>query len=95
MAGVAKLTYSKGQMKAALSKLNAGRPARDVSREHGISVKTLYRWRAKLVATQTPDKEKLRSLEAEHRRLQKQFAELALDYSTLRAALMKDVKGDC
>mgnify|MGYP002400730868 CR=1 FL=1 len=92
---MARLTYTKGQMKVALSKLDAGRSVRDVSREHGISSRTLYRWRARLTTGQRPTNEKLRSLEAEHRRLLKQFAELALDYSTLRAALIKDVKGDC
>jgi hypothetical protein len=40
-------------------------------------------------------RERLRALEIEHRRLRQRFAELTLDYATLRAALMKDVIGDC
>jgi len=92
---MAKLTYTKSQMKVALSKLGAGRSVRDVSREDGIPKQTLYRWRARLAQRRRPAKERLRFLETEHRRLQRQFAELALDYSTLRAALMKDVKGEC
>ena len=57
---------------------------------------TLYRWREKFVYEQQPDdKERLRSLEDEHRRLKRQFAELTLDYATLRAALIRDVRGDC
>lgn len=92
---MAKRIYTKGQKKIALSELSAGRSVRDISREHGISLQTLYRWRANLATRQIPAQERLRDLEAEHRRLQRRFAELALDYSALRAALMKDVQGDC
>ncbi|MBK9308265.1 MAG: transposase [Nitrospira sp.] len=92
---MARPSYTKGQMKVALSKLSAGRSVSDVSREDGIPQRTLYRWRARLTMSPRPTTEQLRVLEAEHRRLQRQFAELALDHSTLRAALLKDVKGEC
>lgn len=95
MAEVAKHAHTHSQIKVALSKLEAGCSARAVSREYGISLRTLYRWRANEGSKPRRPEDRLRSLEAEHRRLQQQFAELALDYSTLRAALMKDVKGDC
>ncbi len=79
-----------------ISELNAGQAAGELSRRYGTSISTLYRWRAKLASEQQPnDKERLRSLEDEHRRLKKQFAELTLDYATLRAALIRDVRGDC
>lgn len=97
MASMARYSFTRDQKKQALSKLNAGHTAKDVSREHGVSMRTLYRWRAnakqKQVAANKSDR--LRSLEAEHQRLKKRFAELALDYTTLRAALVKDVIGDC
>ncbi|MBK9949445.1 MAG: transposase [Nitrospira sp.] len=85
------------QKKTALLKLDAGCKARDVSREHGVSVRTLYRWRANVMRNRqrVDGNERLRTLEIEHRRLRQRFAELTLDYATLRAALMKDVKGDC
>jgi transposase-like protein len=82
-------------MQAVFSELRDGRTIRDISHTYGISTRTLYRWRAKLVVEQQSARERLRSLEAEHRLLQKQFAELTLDYTTLRVALMRDVKGDC
>ena len=83
-----------------VSELDAGQMAGEVSRRYGISISTLYRWRAKFANEPRPDdkagdKERLRSLEDEHRRLKQQFAELTLDYATLRAALIRDVRGDC
>ena len=93
---MSKLRLSQNQIKAALSELAAGRTVREVSREYAISPNTLYRWRAKLAnAQQSDEKERLQLLVAENRRLKKEFAELTLDYATLRAALIRDVMGDC
>jgi putative transposase len=88
--------FTQDQIRSIVSELVAGQMARELSRRYGISVSTLYRWRAKFAHEQQPaDKERLRSLEDEHRRLKQQFAELTLDYATLRAALIRDVRGDC
>jgi putative transposase len=96
MAVMSKRRFTRDQIKAMVSELDAGQVAGEVSRRYGISISTLYRWRAKFANEQQPDEnERLRSLENEHRRLKKQFAELTLDYATLRAALIRDVRGDC
>jgi putative transposase len=88
--------FTRDQIKVMVSELDAGQVVGEVSRQYGISISTLYRWRAKFANGQQPDdKERLRSLEDEHRRLKKHFAELTLDYATLRAALIRDVQGDC
>lgn len=93
---MSKLRLSENQIKAALSELVAGRTVREVSREYGISPNTLYRWRAKLSNGHLQNaRERLLVLEAENRRLKREFAELTLDYATLRAALIRDVMGDC
>lgn len=91
-----KLRFTQDQIKAIVAELNAGRVAGEIVHRYGISISTLYRWRAKFANERQPDeKERLRSLEDEHRRLKKEFAELTLDYATLRAALIRDVRGDC
>lgn len=97
MADMAKRSFTQEQKQQALLKLEAGCTVRDVSREYGVSVRTLYRWRASVAQKQhlTGDSKRLRLLEAKHRQLQEQFAELSLDYITLRVALMKDVTRDC
>lgn len=93
---MSKLRFTQDQVKAIVTELCAGQTAEKVSRRHGVSVRTLYRWRAKFVTEQPSDeRERLRSLEGEHRRLKQQLAELTLDYATLRAALIRDVRGDC
>lgn len=91
-----KTRFTRDQTKIMVSELDAGRPAGEVSRRYGVSISTLYRWRAKFARErQMENKTRLRALEDEHRQLKKQFAELTLDYATLRAALIRDVRGDC
>lgn len=96
MAVMPKLRFTRDQIKGMVSELDSGHVVGEVSRRYGISTSTLYRWRTKFANEQRPDdKKRLRSLEDEHRRLKQQFAELTLDYATLRAALIGDVRGDC
>ena len=92
---MSRCNFTQEQMRAVVSEIAAGRPVQEVSRRHNVSVRTLYRWRAMLGDKPQPAQAQLRVLEAEHRRLKQQLAELRLDYSILRAALLKDVKGDC
>ncbi|MBX3334099.1 MAG: transposase [Nitrospira sp.] len=93
---MSRVPFSQEHINAALSELSAGRPVREVSRRHGISPNTLYRWRARFVnAKQQDDRARLRSLEEDYQRLKKQFAELALDYAALRTALIEEARGDC
>lgn len=92
---MAKSRFNNDQILAAVMEVNSERPMKDVARKYGISTTTLYRWRAKLADKKNPSGDRLRSLEIENRRLKSKFAELALDYTSLRAALVKDVKREC
>jgi putative transposase len=90
-----KSRFSPHQIRIVLQDLDAGRSAKDVSRQYGVSVQTIYRWRASSGEGSTHMKEQLRSLQMENRRLKSKFAELVLDYTSLRAALMKNVDREC
>ena len=94
---MSKLRFTQDQRAAIVSELNAGELAAELSHRYGVSISTLYRWRTKCAKNQQPavDSRRLRSLEDENQRLKRQFAELTLDYATLRSALIRDVRGDC
>ncbi len=68
---------------------------KDLARKHGVSTATLHRWRRAVSDERKPARDRLRSLEMEHRRLKNRYAELSLDYLSLRAALVKDVNREC
>jgi putative transposase len=87
--------FTHNQIIVVLREIDAGSTVKDISRKYGISTKTLYRWKVKFADKRKPAKDRLRSLEVENRRLKSKFAELALDYNTLRAALVNEVKTEC
>ena len=91
---MAKLRFTHDQIMAVVLEMNAERKPKDVARKYGVSTTTLYRWRA-MFAEDEPSGDRLRSLETENRQLKSKFAELKLDYYSLRAALIKEGRGDC
>ena len=61
---------------------------RELSRRHGITEQTFYRWRAKYGGMQVSEAKRLKALEDENRRLKRLVADLSLDN-----AMLKDVVG--
>jgi putative transposase len=90
-----KARFTQAQIMTVLNEIDEGQTVRAVSRKYGISINTVYRWRARRRDTSEITRDRLRTLEVENRRLKSKFAELALDYTSLRAALIKDVKREC
>ena len=64
---------------------------RELSRRHGITEQTFYRWRAKYGGMQVSEARRLKALEDENRRL-KRLKRLVADLS-LDNAMLKDVVG--
>ena len=76
------------QMIRVLKQVESGvTTVQDVSREHGISPKTYYRWKQKLGGMEISDARRLKELELENRRLKKLVAEVALREEALKEAL--------
>jgi putative transposase len=73
----------------------ASATVRTVCRNHCISFSTFYRWRARLTEHQTKIGARLFDLECENRKLKKQVAELWLDYTSLRSALIDGMGREC
>ncbi|MCS6263311.1 MAG: transposase [Nitrospira sp.] len=92
---MAKSQFTQEQMKAVVLEINAERAPKDVARKYGVSRSTLYRWRAKLADKRKPLGDHLLSLEIENGQLRSKIAELVLDYTSLRAALVNDVNRTC
>lgn len=66
-----------------------------VCKKYRISASTYYRWRAKHLSTTQDPVLHLRSLLLENRRLKHRVAELSLDYTILRSALVNDRGSEC
>ena len=74
---------------AALKQVEAGRTVDDVARECGVSVATIYAWKAKYGGLEVSEAQRLRSLEDENSRLKRLMADLSLDKEMLKAVIAK------
>jgi putative transposase len=85
-----KTKFTEEQMIDAVKQLEAGRPAKGLARELGITDQTLYHWRAKYSGLDVNEARRLRALEEENRRLKALVADLSLDREALKAVIRKN-----
>lgn len=85
-----KTKHSEEQMIAAVKQLEAGRSAKELARELGVTDQTLYNWRSKYSGMDVSDAKRLRALEDENRRLKTMVADLSLDKEALKAVIRKN-----
>ena len=76
--------YTDEQIIGALKRLDGGVSAKDVARDLGVNVQTLYRWRKKFGGMDVNEARRLKQLEDENRRLKRLVADLTLDKQVLQ-----------
>jgi putative transposase len=74
----------------AVKQMEAGRPAKEIARELGVTDQTLYNWKSKYGGMEVSDAKKLRALEDENRRLKQLVADLSLDKEALTTVIRKN-----
>ena len=74
-----KSRYSEEQIIGILREHEAGASVTDLSRRHGVSDQTIYRWKQKYGGLEVSELRRLKQLEAENARLKKLVADQALD----------------
>jgi putative transposase len=82
--------FTEEQIIAVLREQETGSATAEVSRRHGISEQTFYRWKARYGGMTPSDAQKLKGLEDDNRRLKKLLAEAMLDVSALEDILGKN-----
>jgi putative transposase len=82
--------YTEEQIIAVLKEGRAGVPTAELSRKHGVSDATIYKWKSKFSGMEVSDVRKMRQLEDENRRLKHLVADLTLDNQALKAINSKN-----
>lgn len=79
-----KKRFTDDQIIGAVKKLEAGMPAKELSREIGVTQQSLYHWKRKFGGMDVTDARKLKALEAENTKLKRLVADLSLDIVMLK-----------
>lgn len=81
--------YTEEQIITILKEHEAGIPANDVIRKHGIANGTFYRWKSKFGGMEVSEAKRLRALEAENVKLKRLLADTMLEKTALEDVLGK------
>ncbi len=76
--------YTDEQIIGILKAHEAGAKVPDLSRRHGVSEQSIYRWKSKFGGMEVSDAKRLRELEAENSKLKKLLADTMLDNAALK-----------
>jgi putative transposase len=84
-----KTKFSEEKIAYVLRQVEAGKPAVEVCREHGISEQTFYRWKKKYGGMGVAELRRLRQLEEENSKLKQLVADLSLDKHMLQEVITR------
>jgi putative transposase len=85
-----KSRFTEAQIVAILKELDAGQPATELARRHGVHANTIYLWREKYAGLETSDLAKLKQLESDNARMQRIIARQALELDAVRDVIEKN-----
>ena len=84
-----KSKFTESQIVTILKEAESGVPLEELSRQHGFSKASYYKWKAKYSGMDVSALKRLRELEEENRRLKQMYAELSLDHKVLKDIVEK------
>jgi putative transposase len=85
-----KTKHTEEQIIGVVKQMEAGRSAKELARELGVTDQTLYNWKSKYGGMDVSEAKRLKSLEDENRRLKEIVADLSLDKEALKAVIRKN-----
>lgn len=84
-----KSRFTESQVVAILKEADGGLKVAEVCRRHGISQPTYYNWKSRYGGLGVSELKRIRELEAEHAKLKRMYADLAMENHALKELLEK------
>lgn len=81
--------FSPEQISRILKEFDAGKSTEQISREHGVSKATFYKWRQRYGGLEASELKRLKELEEENSRLKQMYANLALELQAAKWVIEK------
>jgi putative transposase len=85
-----KSRFSEAQIVSILKELDAGTPATELARKHGVHANTIRLWRDRYGGMETSDLVRLKQLEAENAQMQRIIARQTLEIDAMKAVFSKN-----
>lgn len=84
-----KSRFTESQIVSILKGGEAGLPLAGLVRKHGISRATYFSWKSKYAGATMADVKRMKKLEAENAKLNRMYADLALEYAANKDVLSR------
>ena len=84
-----KSKFSPQQIAQILKEFDQRKSVDQISREHGVSSATFYKWRSKYAGMNSKALKRLKKLEQENSRLKQMYATLTLDHQMAKEIIKK------
>jgi putative transposase len=84
-----KSKFSPTQIATILKEFDQGKDVETISREHGVSKATFYKWRQRYGGMEASELKKVKKLEEENAKLKRMYTELALELDMAKYIIEK------
>lgn len=84
-----KSQFSPSQIASILKEFDGGKTAEAISREHGVSRASLYKWRQRYGGMEASELKRIKELEEENVRLKRMYANLAMELDVAKYIIEK------
>lgn len=84
-----KSKFTTTQIASILKEFDNGKTAEEITRDHGVSKASLYKWRQRYGGMEASELKRIKDLEEENARLKRMYANLAMELDTARYIIEK------
>lgn len=84
-----KSRFTESQIVSILKEADGGMKVAEVCRNHGISMPTFYNWKSRYGGLGASELKRIKELEAEHSKLKRMYADLAMENHALKELIEK------
>jgi putative transposase len=81
--------FTESQIVSILKEADAGMPAKEICRKHGISSPTYYKWKSRYGGLGASELKRIKELEAENAKLKRMYADKAMEADALKDLIEK------
>lgn len=84
-----KSQFSPTQIASILKEFDNGKTAEQITRDHGVSKASLYKWRQRYGGMEASELKRIKELEEENTRLKRMYANLAMELDVAKYIIEK------